>query len=327
MVTQPYTPDYLILADNQNITDTIRRHLILLRATDERGMQSDTLELHLNDRDKAIALPRRGAKLKVSIGYKETDLALMGVYIIDEVTIFGPPNSMTIKGKAVDMHGLLKSQKTRAWDNLTLGDLIAHIAGEYSLSPRIDDALAAIKINHLDQTDESDLHLLSRLRREYDATFTVKNRCLIFIRRAQSKSASGSQLPAVSLAGIDLSRWHVRLADRTDYNSVTAYYHDVQTALRMPVTIGTGAPAFSIQHNYPDRAAAEQAAAARFKKFARGKAALNISLAGNPALLAEMPLNISGARAGIDGNWISTRATHEISGAGYTTKIDAEVPK
>ena len=327
MTSQPYTPDYLVLADNQDITDTIRRRLIMLRITDERGMQADTLELHLDDRGNDIALPRHGARLNVSIGYKQTSLALMGVYTIDEVEVSGPPDTMVIKGKSADMRGSLKGQQTRAWDNLSLGDIVSTIAGEHGLTPRVDDALAAIKIPHLDQTDESDLHLLTRLGREHDALVNVKGGYLIFIKRAQGKSAAGRQLPAVSLTRQDLSRWRVNLADRGHYNSVKAYYHDTSKAERVPVTVGQGKPVFSIKHNYPSRAAAEHAAAAKYERLARGKATLNVSLPGRQSILAEARLTLAGVRGGVDGAWIITRATHEIGGPGYVTKLDAEVPK
>ena len=327
MARAPCTPDYLVLTDSDNITATLRRRLILLRATDEHGMQSDTLELRLDDRNKAIALPRHGARLKVSIGYKETSLALIGVYTIDEVSVSGPPDILTMKGKSVDMRGSLKGQKTRAWDNLSLGSLVATIAGEHGLTPRADAALAAINIPHLDQTDESDLHLLTRLGREHNALVNVKGGYLIFIQRGQGKSATGRQLPAIRLTAKDLSRWRVTLADRGAYNSVRAYYHDIATAERTPVIVGQGAPIFSIQHNYPDQAAASKAAAARFQRLARGKSTLNISLPGNPAMLAEAPLTVTGVRKGVNGDWMITRAVHEISAAGFTTTIDAETPK
>ena len=45
-------PSFRILADQKNITDTIRDRLLSLRITDEAGNQSDTVELQLSASSK-----------------------------------------------------------------------------------------------------------------------------------------------------------------------------------------------------------------------------------------------------------------------------------
>ena len=59
-------PIFTILADQQNVTDTIRDRLLSLRITDEAGTQSDTVEIQLDDRDAKIQWPRHGAELDIS---------------------------------------------------------------------------------------------------------------------------------------------------------------------------------------------------------------------------------------------------------------------
>ena len=59
----------------------------------------------------------------------------------------------------------------------------------------------------------------------------------------------------------------------------------------------------------------------------RGAVALSLSLRpGAPAVSAESPLTLSGFRDGVDGRWIVTRVSHELSGGGLTTEVEAEHP-
>ena len=150
-------PDYRILVGQQDITPTVRDRLISLTLTDESGYESDTATLRLDDRGSAIALPRKGATLEVFLGYRDEGLALIGLYIVDDVGLAGPPDSMTVRGHAVDVLAGLKAHKTRHWPLTTIRQIVGEIASEHGLAPRVSSGLGAIRIPHIDQTEESDI--------------------------------------------------------------------------------------------------------------------------------------------------------------------------
>ena len=54
------TPDFRIRADREDKTAVIKDRLLSLRLTDEAELKADDVELVLDDRDGAIALPRTG---------------------------------------------------------------------------------------------------------------------------------------------------------------------------------------------------------------------------------------------------------------------------
>lgn len=93
----PMRQDFQILADGKDITATCRDRLISLRITDKAGLESDEVEVTLDDRDGAIALPRHGALIDASLGYHETGLTRIGQYRIDEVESSGPPQQIVIR--------------------------------------------------------------------------------------------------------------------------------------------------------------------------------------------------------------------------------------
>ncbi|USE84359.1 hypothetical protein [Acinetobacter tibetensis] len=56
----------------------------------------------------------------------------------------------------------------------------------------------------------------------------------------------------------------------------------------------------------------------------RGEETLSLTLPGNPLLSAEMPLEISEVRDGINGSWMIEQVTHTIDKSlGYSCGIEA----
>ena len=317
------TPVFTIDADGKDITNVIRNRLLSLRITDAAGYDSDTLEISIDDRDGTVALPATGALLQVSLGY-EDNLQLMGRFVVDELRLSGPAMKLNITARAADFKQQLKQQKTRAWENITIGGIVSTIAASHELEPIVSGKLADTLIQRIDQTDESDLHFLTRLSKEHDAIAKPTNKKLIFAPRGDAKTASGQPMPTVNLARNQLSSWSARLADRDKYQSVTGYYHDATAGQRIPVIAGQGEPGYSLRNNHPDQSSAKQAAVAKLKNLNRGSGSLSLTLPGNPDLMAETPITISGIRTGIDGRWITTSVTHELNGSGYVTTVEAE---
>jgi len=318
-------PAFRVIADGQDVTQRIADRLVELTVSDEAGGTSDTLDIRLDDREHAIELPRRGAELEVAIGMGEAKT--MGRYVVDEVTLEGPPATLSIAAKAADMRQSLKSQKTRSWDETTLGDVVSAIAGEHGLEAKVATELAAVSLTHVDQTEESDLHLVTRLAQRHGATAKPAGGALLVVPRGSSQTASGRTLPAMTIQGSELSRWSVTIADRERYASVVATYHDPAKAEPVEVTVGSGEPAYRLRDPYPDEAAAQEAADARLRSAKLGEATLRATLAvGRPEAVAETPITVEGVREGVDGEWVAKRVRHRFGRSGYTTEIESEVP-
>ena len=318
-------PTYRVWADQRDITDAIRDRLLSLTLTDESGYQSDTVSLRLDDRESKIELPRKGAQLEVELGYEERGLAQMGLYIVDELELAGPPDTLTIQAKAVDMKSSLKQHKTRAWSN-TIQEIVSTIAQEHGLEPRVDPALGAIRIPHIDQTEESDLNFLTRLGNQYDAVGKPAGPFVLFVPHGQAQSASG-RATAASIYRPQTSDYRVTLADRGEFRTALAHWQDVEAGQQMTERVGDGEPAFTLRHAYPTAKEARAAAQAKLNALTRGLATISLTMKpGDPTLAAEAKLALSGFRKGVDGEWIATRVTHELTSSGYTTRVEAETP-
>jgi phage protein D len=318
------TPDFRIIAEGADITAAIRRGLLSLSVTDEAGFTSDKTEIKLDDRDGKIELPRTGAKLEISLGYKETGLVNMGIYVVDEVVVESPPQSMTIHAHAADMRQVLKAPRTKTWGKITIGDLVNAIAAEHSLTPRITQELAAFEIPHLIQTEESDLHLLTRLALAHDAITKPVNGFLLFAPKGEAKAVSGTLISPVTLSAKDITSWQVTFAERGKYSAVEGVWHNKQTALQEKVKIGDGTPVYTIRHTYDTKEQLEAAAKAKLNQLQRGTGTLTVSLPGNPRFMAEGKLTLVNIRSGADGDWNITTVEHQLDNSGYICRINAQ---
>lgn len=321
------TPDFKVIAAGINITRQIKDRLLGLVVTDEAGFKSDTVEITLDDRDNAIEIPPPGALLMIFMGYKETGLVLMGVFTADEVVAKGPPDRITIRGKAADLGGSIKEQKTRNWDNKTIEDIVGTIAGEHDLEPKVAKALKSFNYEHLDQTDESDINLLTRIGKDHDAIATIKAGTLLFIGKGEGKTASGTSMIPRPITKSGKISWSMTLATRGNFKAVEAHWHNEATGQKETVTAGEGRPNKRLRHVHSSKVEAENAAKAKLGEFKRGDDTLSITMPGDPLVAAEGQIFAYGFRIGVSGLWSITSARHELSGGGFTTSIKTEKPK
>lgn len=325
-------PVYRITANEQDITNALSENLISLNLTDQSGTQSDSLTLQLHDKAPGYSLPKTGAKLEVWLGY-DNDVQNMGVFIVNELELSGPPSTMTIKAQAAPMSpasgefGQIQTQKNRSWENITIGDLVRTIAEEHKMTPVVGENLNAIKLEHIDQTSESDINLLTRIAKDHNALVKPVSGRLLFMEKGQGKTATGKEIPPIPIIPEDVTSWKVRIAERSKYQSVTTKWQDIESGEEKTFTAGTGKPELKTNYSYADQKAAEAAAKSRYETMQRGASLLSVTLPGSPDLKAEVLLTLVGFRSAVDGDWVATRVTHKLDKGGYVCSVEGEPPK
>lgn len=329
------TPQFRVVANSTDITAAIKSRLISLRLTDDTGVQSDVLEIVLADNDPLapIAVPEAGAELELFLGY-DGAAQRRGLFVFDEVELAGWPGEMVIRARSAILDksksgkAALQTQKSRNWAKDTkLADMVAKIAKEHGMQPAVSQSLQAITLPAIAQTDESDLHFLTRVGKKYDAVLKPSGGKLVLAKRGETKSTAGEQLPAVTLKPADVSRWRVVQSARETAGMVVAYYHAVKTAKRHEVKVGEGEPVTRLKMWYPTQAMALAAARSELDRRNRAKKTVSITLPGRAELQAEAPLTLAGFRDGVDGEWIITRVEHSLDKqSGYACTIEGEIP-
>jgi uncharacterized protein len=251
-----------------------------------------------------------------------------GAYEVDEVEHSGPPDKIRIKGRAAQFQGKIKEQRQDSYHATTLGDVLSKIAGRNELTPAVAADLAAIPVTHLDQTNESDANLLTRLGREHDAIATIKDGRLVFVRAGSGTSASGADLPTATIARTASVDHAYTVQDREGSDTgVKAMWHDTDKGETKTTLSGdeTG-PVKTLREVYPTEHQAQAAATAAASQIKRDQRALSLSLAvGRPDLIAGQPLRVTGFRPEIDAvAWTIEELTHALDDGGLTTKLKAK---
>lgn len=243
LFNEPSRPDHPspvvdITVDGVSLNSIIRRRLIRLTHTDNRGFEADTVDIELDDSDGALDLPPRGAEIALAFGWTSPGPVPKGTYTVDEVTHGGAPDVLTIRAKSADLRAGLAQQRERSWHATTLGAIVRTIADENDLKPVIPASLAAQAIDHIDQTNESGANLLTRLAQQFDAIATVKDGRLIFMPAGGGITASGKPIPAVIIKRQSGDHHQFAIADRATYTAVRALYHDTGLAVKGEVLWG-----------------------------------------------------------------------------------------
>ena len=320
-------PAYSIVVDGDDVTGAFQGQLVALTITDKTGTDSDELEIEVTDPLGRIALPRRGVMVRVSIGW-DANLVDKGTYEIDEVEHSGPPDVIRIKGRAAQLQGKVKEQREASYHDTTLGQIVSTIADRLQLVTAIDPKLAATKVGHIDQTNESDANFLTRLGKTYGATATIKDGRLVFVPSGAGTGASGKALPSITVARDSTVSHRFTVADRDATTAVEAQWQDTDAGETKTVTAGDDSGTVTkLKPVYPTEDQAQAAAVAAKTEATRSQREIHLTLAvGRPELVAGGPMTLQGWRSEIDGvGWVIDEVTHTLTdGEGLATSLTAK---
>ena len=325
-------PIWRIEADGADITRRLAASLEQLSVTDAAGVTADQCEITIEDAAEDLDPPRYGVELAIFMGYAETNLALMGRFQVTEAEVSGPPTRWRIRGASADFREGLKVAKSGSWSSTTLGNLVRDVAERNGLTAAVAPHLADMPLGQVHQSEESDIHLLTRLAQKHGAIVKLADGKIVVTERARAMSASGAPLEPIDIRQTERLRWSATVADRPAVGAVRARWHDVAAATRDAVTVRLAyaakeAPVHELRDIFADRTQAAAAAKAEVERLMRLSARFRLSVVGDPRIMAETPFRLLGAvSSALVDTWIATRVTHTLTGAGYQTDIEAERP-
>jgi phage protein D len=357
---QPKRPAFEITLNGKNLTAKLSKRLISLTLTDNRGFEADQLDIVLDDSDGKLDIPPRGVTLQLKLGWAGAPLIDKGSYTVDEVEHEGAPDTLTLRARSADLRAGISTKREKSWHKTTIGELVKTVAKQNGLQPVVSPHLAKRPVEHLDQTNESDANLLTRLAHQHDAIATVKQGKLLFIKAGEAQSVTGKPFPEVVIQRKSGDRHRFAVADRNAYTAVKAIWHDVQKAKRGEVVVDANTKferratvtklgrkskrtkltavqkkgiepsagnVLTLRHVYATEHTALQGAKAAWEKIQRGVAEFSITLAeGRPEMFPELPARVSGFKPAIDAaGWVLAKVTHSLGDCGYTATLELEM--
>ncbi|UWF50536.1 contractile injection system protein, VgrG/Pvc8 family [Pseudomonas sp. N3-W] len=195
-----FTPAVEIYGANAAL---LNERLLTWQHIDAAGIESDQLTLTIS-LDGLEGLPNLGGKIGLRVGYLESGLVDKGEFVITRRTPTLFPLRLTLVAtaapfSAADQTGF-KQRRSASHGPTTLGALFRQLTSRHGFSPRVAPELALIKIEHIDQSNETDMGFLTRLAYLHDAVAKPVNELYVLARRGQAKSLSGKVLPPVKLS-------------------------------------------------------------------------------------------------------------------------------
>lgn len=228
-------PAFRLETNKKDITGKIQSRLMSLTLTDNRGLESDQLDIELDDADGNLIFPSRGDILALELGWHGHPLTPKGKFVVDEIEHSGAPDRLTIRARSADFRGDLNVKREESYHKLTLENIVSTIAARNKLTFQISNELKGISV-HIDQTNESDVSFLTRVAKQEGAIASVKNGELLLICQGKNKTVSGTPIDPVVITRESGDSHRFSLSDREAYTGVTAQWLDTKTASKQTVT-------------------------------------------------------------------------------------------
>ncbi|UNE54625.1 contractile injection system protein, VgrG/Pvc8 family [Bartonella machadoae] len=214
-------PFCMVMANGQDITKTLMDYVLSIEITDEAEDKSDRITIELDDRARNsdngfLDIPLIGTVLSVTLGYEGDKIRDMGAYLIDEISVSSPPQSLTVTGRAAAMNTSYRTPKSQSYHQQTLGHIVQEIAQRNGYTAKVDPSLAKIVVRHIDQTSESDMAFAARLAEEYDAVAKPVDGKLVLAKRGEGKAITGETLPIVVLHEEQCTCWDFKYSARDE---------------------------------------------------------------------------------------------------------------
>ncbi|WP_317993623.1 phage late control D family protein [Bartonella gliris] len=225
-------PFCMVLANGEDITKTLMDYVLSIEITDEAENKSDRITIELDDRARDsdngfLDIPLIGTVISVTLGYEGGKNRDMGAYLIDEISVSSPPQSLSVTGRAASMNTSYRTPKSQSYHQQTLGSIVQKIAERNGYTPKVDPSLAKIVVRHIDQTSESDMAFATRLAEEYDAVAKPVDGKLVLAKRGEGKAITGETLPIVVIHEKHCTSWDFKYSARNEAGAANGLETDV----------------------------------------------------------------------------------------------------
>ena len=313
----------------------INPRLMQWKHTDAAGIESDRLELTINI-EGLEGLPSLGAKIGLRVGYRESGLVEKGEFVITQRTPYLFPMRLVIVATAapfsvMDQSGY-RQRRSASHGPTTLGALFRQLSTRHGFSPRVAPSLDVIAIDHIDQSNETDMGFITRLAGRYNAVTKPVNELYVLAESGQVKSLSGQQLPDVRLSVTHDNRpgEQAFISARVDENARAKYqgcrvsWWDAAASRQRVVEVGI-APFKTLRQRCQSETEARSVAQGELRRVGREGLSITIDCPGNPLLSAEGLLLLDETWPGyMQGRWSIDKVTHVgDTTTGYRSSIMA----
>jgi Bacteriophage probable baseplate hub protein len=320
-------PNWSIAYQGVNISGEIAPMVRRVAYVDRLSDASGEIEIEVEDREQRWQepwYPALGDLMSVMIGYRGEAMLPCGDFELDDLELVGPPDVFRMRALAAYITPAMRTANSAGYENQTLLEIAAEIAGKYGLGIVSAPELEGVAFARVTQDRETDLAFLKRLALEHGYDFTVRGGAMVFFAIAALEAAP----PAATVMRSDTEQFDFRNRTRKVYRGAQVAYFDPATkqlivAGAAPATSAPTGDTLKIVTRCENAAQAALKAGAALHRHNMLFTTASLVLPGAPLLAAGSALLLSGWGT-LDGTYLIEVARHELSrGRGYTTAIEA----
>ncbi|WP_260288511.1 phage late control D family protein [Peribacillus aracenensis] len=226
-----------ILYDNQTIIVDIDPFITDVAFTDNFTGQADTISLSLGDRERRWMhswMPKKGASIEASLnissdwGSSKSTKRKLGYFEIDDISISGPPNKLTVSGSSVPQSSSLKGQrKSRSWEKTNFKKVAADIAKKNKMKLYFSSEENP-SFDRVDQESETDLAFLMKLCNDAGFALKVANKSISIFDEVKFERE-----PVVD----KIKRTDYRVKDYSGNDTLTNIYRSCKVSYTYTITV------------------------------------------------------------------------------------------
>jgi len=293
-MTLGFTPTVEIYGAHATL---LNQRLISWEHIDAAGIESDQLTLTM-DLEGLEGLPKLGGRIGLKVGYLESGMVDKGQFKVTRLTPTLFPFRLTLVATAApfskDDETGFKQRRTASHGPTTLGGLFRELVSRHGFSPRVDPEVSLIRIEHIDQSNETDMGFLTRLAAKYNVVAKPYDQIYVLARPGQTKSLSGKVLANVILSVTSNNRpgdhafvsATLEEAARAQNQGCITRWLDTATGKLQEVETGLS-PFKILRQQQPSEADAIAVGEGEVRKMLRQKYKVKITCPGDPRLAAE----------------------------------------
>ncbi|RXJ86962.1 phage late control D family protein [Arcobacter sp. CECT 8985] len=307
-------PGFMILANGKDVTATIQKNLKSLSFHDEVNEKADELNIKVGGE---FARPAYQDELKLYLGY-EQPYTYMGSFLV-QTTTRDNKHVLSISATGVNFTNTLKEKRDLTYEKISVKDICKQVAARsgIKLKSDFDDVFVVSQA----QSNESDLHFLNRLAKEYNAIFNIKNNTLIFTQKIKDEKKN-DDLPEYTINADNCVSYSIKHSNKTLYKSCKSTWHDTKENKTQSITVGSGEPVLMNKGNFKNAAEAKAKAAAKLQRANQGLVSGSLSIEGKE-IFAGGKLNLVNTLED-DGEYQIKTVEHTFDQNGWMININFE---
>lgn len=312
--------DIRIKISDKDITESVKPYVESIQYTDIASGESDSVSITMRDDDKKWRgswFPNKGETLILSIIYKwwngktKSRAYKCGTFTIDDVTLTGGPDTITIGAIAIpEKEEFHIKERNKTWEKIRIRDIAQEIAARSKIS--LVYTAKDITVKSIEQNSQTDSAFLYELCSTYGLGMKVFAKKIIIFNEEDYEKAK----PAATIKESEVTKWSFNTTLAKTYTGAKITYSDADKDL--VVTIGSGKRIKKVSVSADSIKDAELKGAAVVNEENKKEATIQLTMLADPKLYAGATMQLTGFGKA-SGKYFITKITTSVGGSTQMT--------